>query len=101
MTAMIDSLTPECSRLFLDLVEDSYNWRERRRVMRESHSAMISRMIHGGALLVDTTDEQRSNLTELKRIGLIRTKTGEGYTWCYFTALGRAAARSLGHELLY
>lgn len=80
MTAIIDSLTPESRRLFLDLVKDSFEW--------------------SGVPLLDITREQRGNLTDLKRCGLIKTETDEGHTWCYFTTLGREAARLLGYELL-
>lgn len=100
MTTIIDSLTPEYRRLFLDLVENSYNWMGRGQVIGETHSARMSRMICGGAHVLHITGEQRSKLTDLKRIGLIKIKIDEGHTWCYFTALGRQAARSLGHDLL-
>ena len=80
MNANIDSLTTESRSLFLDLVKDSFNW--------------------SGTPLIDITREQRGNLTDLKRCGLIKTQTDEGHTWCYFTALGREAASSLGYELL-
>ena len=43
--------------------------------------------------------EDRGNLTQLKKAGLIETATDEGCTWIYFTDDGKAFAESMGIDL--
>jgi hypothetical protein len=48
---------------------------------------------------VGGSTEDRGNLTQLKRAGLIETFRSDGETWVMFTEAGIALARSLGIEI--
>lgn len=72
-------LTAETQNLFVSLVEDAPNW--------------------NGQPMVDITKEQRGNLSDLKRKGLIETFRDEGCDWVNFTPAGIALATELGFEL--
>lgn len=58
------TLTQASLNLLLNLVADSGNW---------SNNTMI-----------DITSEERGNLTQLKKSGLLTTWTDEGIQWCNF-----------------
>lgn len=48
---------------------------------------------------VGGSKEERGNLTQLKRAGLITTFVDEGNTWIDFTDAGKAYAKENGVEL--
>ncbi len=73
-------LTEASRDLFIALVKDAGNW-----------SGMP---LWGGN--VGGSKEDRGNLTDLKRKGLVRTQHDEGNEWVTFTDLGREFASSLG-----
>lgn len=79
-----DNLTPASVELFTTLVNDAGNW---------SGTPPLDGNIGG------LTKEERGNLTQLKRAGLLVTQTDEGETWVYFTKLGAQYADelNLGH----
>jgi len=70
------TLTPASEALFRELVDDAGNW--------------------SGTPEVWITKEQRGNLTDLKRAGLLTTQADRGVTFAYFTAKGRDLAKALG-----
>lgn len=72
-------LTAASLALFTELVRDSGNW--------------------SGEPLIDITREERGNLTQLKRAGLLETFTDEGCVFAIFTDDGREFARSIGLEV--
>ena len=72
-------LTTETQNLFISLVEDAPEW--------------------GGQPLIDITKEQRGNLSDLKKKGLIETFRDEGCDWAIFTPAGTELASKLGYEL--
>lgn len=79
-------LTPRSFELLVDHMKDAPNW---------SGAPLV-----GGN--VKFTKEDRGNLTQLKRAGLIRTEADEDrkdLTWMYFTASGKELARELNIEL--
>ena len=43
--------------------------------------------------------EERGNLTQLKKAGLITTFASDGDTWIAFTAVGKEFAKTLGIEI--
>lgn len=72
------SLTPASLELFKELVEDAGNW--------------------SGSPLVCVSREERGNLTQLKRQGLIETFTDEGCAFATFTDKGKTFAAELGYD---
>lgn len=72
-------LTTESTNLFISFVEDAPNW--------------------SGQPMVDITKEQRGNLSDLKRKGLVETFRDEGCDWIIFTPSGTAFASELGYTL--
>lgn len=76
-------ITKKSLRLFLDYADDAGNW---------SGCPLVGGNVGG-------SKEDRGNLTQLKRAGLITTDVDEGCTWLYFTTLGKALAREHGIEL--
>ena len=54
----------------------------------------------GGNVRFGTEKEDRGNLTQLKRAGLITTFVDEGDTFIQFTEAGREYAKGLGVEVL-
>ena len=72
-------ITIKSLMLFLKLSNDAINW--------------------NGYPLVDVSPEERGNLTDLKKLGLVETFTEGGCNWCKFTALGITFARENGYDL--
>jgi hypothetical protein len=70
------TLTPASAALFASLVDDAGNW--------------------SGTPIVEVTREQKGNLTDLKRVGLLTTQADRGCVFAYFTATGVELAKSLG-----
>src|SRR3990167_835915 len=70
-------------QLFIAYAKDAGNW--------------------GGSPLVggnvSDSKEDRGNLTQLKRAGLVKTETDEGNIWLYFTPRGKVYAKELGVDL--
>ncbi len=73
-------ITNRSLELFLAYARDAGNW---------SGNPLV-----GGN--VADTKEDRGNLTQLKRAGLITTETDEGNIWLYFTATGKEYAQQHG-----
>lgn len=76
-------ITTASHELFMDLAKDAPNW---------SGTPLL-----GGN--VEITKEERGNLTQLKRAGLLTTRLDEGNVWVYFTAAGEAYAAENGVDL--
>lgn len=74
------TLTPESHALFMELAEDASYW-----------SSMVPT---GGN--VGMTKQQRGNLTQLKRAGLLITQREDDATWVLFTEKGVAYAKEHG-----
>jgi hypothetical protein len=73
------TMTPETLSLFVALWTDAPNW--------------------SGEPMLDITKEQRGNLTDLKKRGLVTTFKSEGCEWVKFTETGREfAALTLATE---
>lgn len=77
------NITEESKRVFMDYARDAINW---------SGSPMVGGNVGG-------SKEERGNITQLKIAGLIKTQVDEGYTWIFFTPLGKVYAKSLGIDL--
>ena len=73
------TLTTASMELFADLWNDAPNW---------SGTPLL-----GGN--VDLTKEERGNLTDLKKAGLLTTSKSGGEVWVHFTEAGK----SLGERL--
>ena len=80
MNANKIDLTEASRVLFVALVKDAGNW--------------AGMPMWGGN--VGGSKEDRGNLTDLKKKGLVRTQQDEGCEWVTFTDLGREFASSLG-----
>jgi hypothetical protein len=65
-------ITPASLNLFLSLAEDAPNW--------------------SGTPLVEVSEAEKGNLTQLKRAGLIRTMEDRGDIFATFTDAGKALA---------
>ncbi|KMV17597.1 hypothetical protein ACT17_15025 [Mycolicibacterium conceptionense] len=76
-------ITDTSLELFLDYARDAGNW---------SGTPLIGGNVGG-------SKEDRGNLTQLKRAGLITTFEWEGDKWVDFTDAGRALAAEHGVEL--
>ena len=76
-------ITDTSLELFLDYARDAGNW---------SGTPLIGGNVGG-------SKEDRGNLTQLKRAGLITTFEWEGDKWIDFTDAGRALAAEHGVEL--
>jgi hypothetical protein len=72
----IPAITSTSLKLFLAFAEDAPNW---------SGTPLVGGNVGG-------SKEDRGNLTQLKRAGLIRTNEDEGNVWVSFTLAGRALA---------
>jgi hypothetical protein len=70
------TLTPESAKLFRSLVDDAGNW--------------------SGTPIVEVSREQKGNLTDLKKAGLLTTQADRGCVFAYFTAKGVELAKALG-----
>lgn len=73
---MDTTLTPASTDLFTRLVDDAGNW--------------------SGTPLVEITWQERGNLTDLKRAGLLSTQIDRGDVFAYFTAKGIELAKTMG-----
>ena len=73
-------ITDESKRVFLAYANDANNW---------NGNPLVGGNVGG-------SKEERGNLTQLKKAGLIETQEDEGNTWLYFTLKGQEYARSLG-----
>jgi len=73
------TLTPASKKLFTSLAEDAVNW--------------------GGEPLLDITAEQRGNLSDLKKHGLLKTFRCDGNDWVRFTEVGIEFAEANGIEI--
>jgi hypothetical protein len=74
------SVTPTSLALFLAYARDAGNW---------SGTPLVGGNVGG-------SKQERGNLTQLKRAGLIETWVDEGCTWLKFTAAGLALAAEHG-----
>lgn len=70
------TLTAESESLFRALVDEAGDW--------------------SGTPLVEITRQQKGNLTDLKRAGLLTTQADRGCTFACFTAKGVELAKELG-----
>lgn len=77
------NVTPQSMKVFLAYAEDAPNW---------SGTPLVGGNVGGGK-------EERGNLTQLKRAGLIITSHDEGETWIYFTEAGKALAAEHGFDV--
>jgi hypothetical protein len=75
----IGKLTAKSLKLFIELAEDAPNW--------------------NGQPMFDGTKEERGNLTQLKKAGLVKTMLDEGCVWVTFTDAGEALAAKHGLEI--
>lgn len=76
-------ITDRSKELFMAYAKDAGNW---------SGTPLV-----GGN--VADTKEDRGNLTQLKKAGLIRTQADAGDIWMIFTQLGIEYAKELGIEI--
>jgi hypothetical protein len=77
------SITGRTLELFLAYAKDAGNW---------SGSPLVGGNVGG-------SKEDRGNLTQMKKAGLVTTQVDEGNTWLYFTEAGRALAAEHGITL--
>lgn len=70
------NITPTSLKLFMDYAKDAGNW---------GGAPLIGGNVGGGK-------EERGNVTQLKKAGLINTNVSDGCTWLHFTTLGIAFA---------
>ena len=73
-------ITDASNAVFIAYAKDSGNW---------SGMPLVGGNVGG-------SKEERGNLTQLKKAGLIKTFTDEGCTWITFTEAGKEYAKSLG-----
>lgn len=76
-------ITEQSKSLFLAYADDACNW---------SGNPPVGINVGG-------SKEDRGNLTQLKKAGLIKTETDEGCTWIIFTETGKAYALANGIEI--
>lgn len=84
MTAVKKPITQTSLQVFLAYANDAGNW---------SGTPCIGGNVGG-------SKEERGNLTQLKRAGLIRTFRSDGCDWIEFTAAGYDLAKENGINLL-
>ena len=72
-------MTPETKALFTTFAQDACNW--------------------SGTPLLDIAKEQRGNLSDLKKRGLIETFKDAGCDWVDFTDEGKRLAAKLGYTI--
>ncbi len=77
------NITERSLALFLDYARDAGNW---------SGTPLVGGNVGGSA-------EDRGNLTQLKRAGLIDTFLSNGEQWIQFTDAGRKLAAQYGIEV--
>lgn len=75
-------ITEQSKALFMAYANDADNW---------SGEPLV-----GGTVKSNNPKEDRGNLTQLKRAGLVETFTDDNGTWLRFTDAGRAYAKTLG-----
>ena len=76
----MEQITERSRALFLAYARDAGNW---------GGQPLVGGNVGG-------SKEDRGNLTQLKRAGLIRTHEDEGCTWITFTLEGKGAAAFYG-----
>lgn len=79
----MNTITATSLQLFLDYARDAGNW---------SGTPLVGGNVGG-------SKEERGNITQLKRAGLVKTFVDEGNTWLQFTAEGKALAAQHGVEI--
>jgi len=77
------TLSPRSLELFLAFARDAGNW---------SGTPCIGGNVGG-------SKEDRGNITQMKRAGLVKTLADEGQTWLIFTPAGKALAAEHGVEV--
>lgn len=77
------NITETSLQLFLDYARDAGNW---------SGTPCVGGNVGG-------SKNERGNLTQLKKAGLITTFADEGQTWIHFTAEGKEFAKKHGVEI--
>jgi hypothetical protein len=80
---MKTKITEKSLALFLAYAHDAGNW---------SGMPLVGGNVGG-------SKEDRGNLTQLKRAGLIQTTLDEGNTWVIFTEAGKALAAQHGEVI--
>jgi len=75
----VENISADSLSLFIELASDAENW--------------------NGQPLLDITKEQRGNLSDLKKKGLMVTFRDEGCDWVDFTDQGIAFAAEHGIEI--
>lgn len=80
---MTTTLTTASHELFIAYAQDADNW---------SGTPLVGGNVGG-------TKEDRGNLTDLKRKGLITTSEDDGATWIWFTPAGVEYAKTHGVDL--
>ncbi len=73
------NLTEKSNALFLELARDANNW--------------------GGTPMLEISNAERGNLTQLKQEGLITTFKSDGIPWVSFTDKGLSYAKENGIEI--
>ena len=73
-------ITPQSLKVFLEYANDAGNW---------GGTPLVGGNVGGGA-------EERGNLTQLKKAGLIQTSRDDGATFIHFTPAGEALAAAHG-----
>lgn len=79
----MDVITETSKQVFLSYAKDACNW---------SGTPLVGGNVGG-------SKEERGNLTQLKKAGLITTFHEEGCDWVAFTAAGKAYAAQHGVDL--
>jgi hypothetical protein len=74
-----NKITAESLELFIELASDAENW--------------------NGQPIVNISKEQRGNLSDLKKKGLLVTFRDEGCDWVDFTPEGKALAENHGIQI--
>jgi len=75
----MENISADSLSLFIELASDAENW--------------------NGQPLLNITKEQRGNLSDLKKKGLVTTFRDEGCDWADFTDVGIAFAAKHGIEI--
>ena len=82
--ALVPDITEQTRKLFLEYAQDADNW---------GGTPLVGGNVGG-------SKQDRGNLTQLKKAGLIATEQdADGCLWLYFTDAGKAYAASLGVKL--
>jgi hypothetical protein len=77
------NLTDRSLALFIEYASDAGNW---------NGMPLVGGNVGG-------SKEDRGNLTQLKKAGLIETDISDGHTWVMFTQAGRALANEHGFHI--